>query len=189
LGAGCDSCHNDRDWKSTRFDHARTRFPLVGKHVPVKCTECHKTLRYKDAPRDCFSCHRKDDTHKLKFGTACESCHNARAWGIWSFDHNRRTKYMLDGGHAKVACERCHTQPAPNGKAAADVGTNCIGCHRRDDTHDGAFGPACEQCHFTDNWKRVRTRVGQRDTQALALAWALGHSSRLNDSVRREWQP
>jgi hypothetical protein len=148
---------------------------------------CHKTLLYKDAPRDCASCHRKDDAHKLTFGTACESCHNARAWGLWTFDHTRRTKYTLDGAHAKVPCARCHTQPAPGGKAAAEVGTNCIGCHRGDDAHDGAFGPACEQCHTSDNWKRIRSRVGQLDHQRLA--WALGRASLLSDGLRPEGVP
>jgi hypothetical protein len=190
LGARCDSCHNDRDWKLQRFDHAQTRFPLLGRHGPVKCADCHKTQRYKDAPRDCNGCHRKDDAHKLKFGTACESCHNTRAWGIWSFDHNRRTKYALDGAHTKVPCERCHTQSAPPGRLAADVGTNCIACHRRDDAHDGAFGPGCEQCHATDNWKRIRSRVGLHERQHQTRLWAaLGYSSRLSGATPQEPQP
>lgn len=177
LGPKCESCHSDRDWKVPRFDHAATRFPLVGKHLPVKCADCHKTARYKDAPRDCWSCHQKDDKHKLKFGTACESCHNARAWGLWDYDHARRAKYVLDGAHRKLACETCHTQPAPAGKAAASVGNTCIACHRRDDQHDGAFGPACEQCHVTDNWKRMKSRVGQQDPGSFDLRLALGTSS------------
>ncbi len=178
LGIKCESCHGDRDWKTTTFDHRNSRFPLVGRHVAVKCADCHKGPKYKDAPRDCYSCHKKDDTHKLKFGTACESCHNARAWGLWDYDHARRARYVLDGAHAKVACEKCHTQPAPAGKAAAEVGTNCVSCHRRDDVHDGAFGPACQQCHVTTDWKRVRTRVGAARVGDLAAArW--GASSRL----------
>ena len=187
-GTKCDSCHNDRDWKTTSFDHRQSRFPLLGKHVAVKCVECHTTPRYKDAPRDCYSCHKKDDTHKLKFGVGCDSCHNARAWGIWDYDHARRAKYKLDGAHAKVACEKCHTQPAPAGRPAADVGSTCIACHRRDDTHDGAFGPVCEQCHSTDNWKRIRTRVGEAANPAGRLGMALGHSSRLTRGVESRWR-
>lgn len=178
LGTKCESCHGDRDWKTTAFDHRNSRFPLVGRHVAVKCAECHKSPKYKDAPRDCYSCHKKDDTHKLKFGTACESCHNARAWGLWDYDHARRARYVLDGAHAKVACEKCHTQPAPAGKAAAEVGTNCVSCHRRDDVHDGAFGPVCQQCHVTTDWKRVKTRVGGARAGDLVVA-RLGASSRL----------
>lgn len=189
LGTKCESCHGDRDWKVPRFDHAATRFPLVGKHLPVKCEDCHKTARYKDAPRDCWSCHKKDDKHKLKFGTACESCHNARAWGIWDYDHARRAKYVLDGAHRKVACETCHSQPAPAGKAAANVGNTCISCHRRDDVHDGSFGPACEQCHVTENWKRVKTRVGDQTPPPEAMRLALGTSSRLTGGMPKGGQP
>ena len=190
LGPKCESCHTDRDWKVPRFDHAATRFPLVGKHLPVKCADCHRTARYKDAPRDCYSCHKKDDKHKLKFGTACESCHNARAWGIWDYDHARRAKYVLDGAHRKLACETCHTQPAPAGKLAADVGNTCVSCHRRDDVHDGAFGPACEQCHVTENWKRVKTRVGRHaPTPDAMLQLALGYSSYFNEGLPKGGRP
>jgi len=179
LGTRCDGCHSDRDWKMPRFDHTQTRFPLVGKHVRVRCADCHASARYKDAPRDCFGCHRKDDKHDARFGTACEGCHGARAWGLWDFDHTRRTKLVLDGSHVRVACERCHTQPAPAGKVAARLSTNCVGCHRRDDTHDGAFGPGCEQCHGTDHWRRIRTRIGGLEPWPPAAALPLGLSSHL----------
>jgi hypothetical protein len=185
LGNRCEACHNDRDWKTTRFDHGSTRFPLVGRHLPVKCADCHATLRYKDAPRDCWSCHRKDDKHKLKFGAACESCHNARSWGIWDYDHARRAKVALDGAHAKAACEKCHTQPAPAGRNAAEVGTSCVACHRRDDKHDGAFGSACEQCHYTDHWRRIRSRIGQASDGPGSGVGLFGYSSRLMQGADR----
>lgn len=160
VGAKCESCHDDRDWKKARFDHRQARFALLGRHLAVACKDCHATPRYRDAARDCYSCHKKDDRHKLKFGVACESCHNARAWGIWDFDHARRARYALDGAHAKVACEQCHAMPAPRGRNAAELGSSCNGCHRRDDRHDGAFGPGCNQCHVTESWKRIRSRLG-----------------------------
>lgn len=180
LGTRCEACHNDRDWKSTRFDHGLSRFALVGKHVAVKCKDCHASLRYKDAPSDCWGCHKQDDKHKLKFASACESCHNPRSWGIWDFDHTRRAKYLLDGAHVRVACEQCHKRPAPAGKAVAETGSACIACHRRDDTHDGAFGPLCEQCHYTDRWKRIRSRISFVDQQPNSWASVFGHSSRLS---------
>jgi hypothetical protein len=179
LGPQCESCHNDREWKLPQFDHAATRFPLVGKHLPVRCAECHKTASYKDAPRDCYGCHKKDDRHKLKFGAGCESCHNARAWGIWDYDHAKRARYVIGGAHRKLGCESCHTQPAPAGKAAAAVGNTCVSCHRRDDVHDGSFGANCEQCHVSESWKRVRSRVGAAPGAAPheAVARELGRAS------------
>lgn len=189
LSLKCETCHSDRDWKVGDFDHRKSRYPLVGKHVAVKCKDCHTTPRYKDAPRDCWSCHKKDDKHKLKFGVACESCHNARAWGLWDYDHIRRAKYALDGAHAKLACETCHKQPAPAGKAAAETGTTCIACHRRDDTHDGAFGPVCEQCHVTEHWKRTRNRVGAASDGTSGSAAVLGYASHLTRGAEPPRRP
>ncbi len=158
LGSRCESCHDDRKWTATSFDHARARFALVGAHVKVECKSCHATQRYRDAPRDCIGCHQKDDKHKARFGEKCESCHNQRDWRLWAFDHGRRTDYPLESGHAKVACEGCHVQPAARGKAAAPLDRSCLSCHRRDDVHDGAFGARCDQCHGATRWKQVSNR-------------------------------
>jgi hypothetical protein len=161
-GKACQSCHADKSWKVTSFDHARTRFALAGRHVTVECKDCHtgmpKSLRFRDAQRDCYSCHKKDDKHKLKLGLACESCHNVRSWKSWDFDHNRRSDYKLDGAHLKLACEACHLREAPKGKAIAPLSSTCIGCHRGDDVHDASFGMRCEQCHVTERWKRIVNR-------------------------------
>ena len=160
LGSKCEQCHGDGSWKTTQFDHSRSRFALTGRHITAPCKDCHETHRYKDAPKDCFSCHKNKDKHKEKFGMRCENCHNTRAWSVWEFDHDRRSTYRLDGAHRKVACESCHKQPAPKGKNAALVGASCIACHTNEDAHDGQFGNRCEQCHVAESWKKIRNRVG-----------------------------
>ena len=160
LGSKCEQCHGDKSWKTTQFDHSRSRFALTGRHITTPCKDCHETLRYKDAPKDCFSCHKNKDIHKEKFGMRCENCHNTRAWSVWDFDHDRRSTYRLDGAHRKVACESCHKQPAPKGKNAALVGAACIACHANEDAHDGQFGNRCEQCHAAESWKKIKNRVG-----------------------------
>jgi hypothetical protein len=173
LGEKCDKCHNDKVWKGISFDHAQSRFPLVGRHVAATCVSCHSSLRYKDAQMDCYSCHKADDKHKQKFGTQCESCHNPRAWRVWTFDHAVKTKFKLLGAHAKVTCESCHTERAPAGKLAAPVSTTCVSCHKADDVHDGGFGVRCEQCHSVDSWKNIKNRIGAltRPTTAGGTAW------------------
>ena len=160
LGDRCERCHTDRTWKDTTFDHARARFALTGRHLVVDCASCHASWRYRDAPRDCIGCHRKDDRHDRVLGVRCESCHTTRAWAIWSFDHDVKTRYPLLGGHVGVACERCHTAPAPAGKDAAPLATTCISCHRKNDVHGGGFGPRCETCHQVSSWKKIKNRVG-----------------------------
>ncbi len=159
-GKQCEQCHTDRSWKVEKFDHNLSRFPLTGRHGAVVCKDCHKNALFKDTPRDCYSCHKKEDKHKLKFGERCESCHNTRAWTTWDFDHTRRAKYPLDGAHNKVKCESCHKLEAPKGKDSASVGTTCVACHRSDDVHDGQFGMRCETCHQTEHWKKIKGRIG-----------------------------
>lgn len=161
LGEKCESCHGDNNWKTTQFDHGLSRFPLTGRHIAATCRSCHETLLYKNTPRDCGTCHKKDDKHKLKFGVRCESCHNTRAWPVWTFDHERKTKYRLEGAHRKVACEACHKSPAPAGRDIAPTPSSCVSCHRTDDPHEGQFGTRCEQCHSTDTWKSLKARLGQ----------------------------
>jgi hypothetical protein len=161
LGDKCESCHSDKAWKGTSFNHGKSRFPLTGKHVITECSKCHTTFRYKDAARDCYSCHKGEDKHKRVFGTRCESCHNTRAWTTWSFDHNTRTKYRLETSHAQVACDACHKQVAPAGKDSAPLSTTCVACHRSSDVHNGGFGPRCEQCHLVESWKIIKNRFGR----------------------------
>jgi hypothetical protein len=162
LGERCESCHTDVNWRVARFDHAATRYPLAGRHLVVACKSCHQSLRYREAPRDCTGCHRKDDTHKATLGVQCESCHNVRAWALWDFDHDRGTNYRLEGKHRKLRCDACHSQPAPVGRKAAPVGRDCMACHRKDDVHEGRFGRRCEQCHGNDDWKRLKQATAPR---------------------------
>lgn len=158
LGKSCDSCHSDTRWTGVDYDHNRSAFKLLGAHRSTKCADCHKSLRYKDTPSDCYSCHKKDDTHKLRLGTGCDSCHTTRAWRLWRFDHNKDTRYTLEPGHVRVACADCHRQPAPAGKKVAPLGTRCVTCHAKDDVHDQSFGNRCEQCHQATRWKDTLLR-------------------------------
>ncbi len=151
LGKDCASCHSDATWKNTRFDHNKTKFPLTGGHRVAKCQDCHKSTRYREAPSTCIGCHKKEDVHKQALGDKCDSCHVTRSWAVWSFDHDRSTKFLLDGAHRKVACATCHKQPL-----SQVIGANCDTCHQRDDVHNGGFGRRCDQCHVTTDWRTLR---------------------------------
>ncbi|MEY4139701.1 MAG: hypothetical protein RLZZ371_1883 [Pseudomonadota bacterium] len=160
LSSDCGTCHNDKSWKGTSFNHAMARFALAGRHLLLECKSCHLTLRYKDARSDCYSCHQKHDKHKLAFGKQCESCHNVRAWVLVSFDHDKQTSYPLEGAHRQVACEKCHTKPAATDKRSAPIGSKCVSCHQGHDIHSGAFGQRCELCHQVQSWKKFRRQLG-----------------------------
>jgi hypothetical protein len=187
-GKQCEQCHSDRSWKVDKFDHNLSRFPLMGRHIVVVCKDCHKSNLFRETPRDCYACHTKDDKHKLKFGERCAVCHNTRAWPIWEFDHDKRTKYRLDGAHKKVKCESCHKQEALKGKDSAPVDTSCIACHRADDAHDGQFGMRCETCHSVEGWKKLSRRIGGSNQPLPELVAAtmpiLGQSSHFMRQAR-----
>jgi hypothetical protein len=157
LGRQCDQCHTTRDWKQeVRFDHAKSRFPLLGAHLKTECKACHVTPAFKDAKRECVACHSKDDKHKARLGAQCGECHNARSWKLWDFDHAKRTQYPLDGAHAKVGCVDCHK--LAGGDKILVLPTNCVACHQADDVHGGNFGGRCERCHDPRSFRDVTIR-------------------------------
>jgi hypothetical protein len=147
-GKRCQDCHTENNWRVEKFDHNKSRFPLIASHVRVECKKCHQTPVFKNTPMECFSCHEKDDVHKRRLGTDCERCHNSRTWKSWDFDHNK-TKFRIDGGHAKLECYSCHSAPMVKGKS---MEMTCFSCHAKDDVHKRSFGLDCARCHTTKNW-------------------------------------
>jgi hypothetical protein len=157
-GKKCESCHNERSWTKTTFNHNRmSKFPLLGGHALVQCKKCHAAPTYKDAKSDCWSCHEKDDskTHKRRFGTECQDCHNARNWKAWDFDHDK-AGFKLGGAHKKVGCYKCHDRPV-DGKVKLPGA--CGSCHDREDVHNGSYGDQCQRCHDGDKWSKIKIGV------------------------------
>ncbi len=155
LGPKCESCHIEESWTKAKFDHQRMSvFPLLGRHALVTCKKCHAASTFKDASKDCFGCHEKDDAHKRRLGTECQTCHTARSWQAWDFDHSK-TNFKLDGPHKKVAskCNSCHQKPM---EKKVLLTTACGSCHDRDDVHNGNFGDRCDRCHDGNDWKHVK---------------------------------
>lgn len=64
--------------KNSNFDHGKTNFPLTGKHKQVRCENCH-TRTLIDTPRDCLSCHKRDDVHRGR-RPDCARCHTTNRW-------------------------------------------------------------------------------------------------------------
>jgi hypothetical protein len=159
--ATCKSCHVMPNWKpagmNAVFDHQRSQYPLAGKHVGLPCKSCHKKSDFKQpvAHNRCMDCHQPGP-HKDQFanrgdGGECASCHKVEGFKPATFDaaKHRATRFLLDGRHAAVGCDKCH---AP--RAAATVyrvtDTRCAACHA--DVHAGQFRQApyagqCEPCH------------------------------------------
>ena len=160
LGEKCESCHNERSWKTTNFDHNETKFPLRDKHRDTKCEACH-TGGFIGAKgkikleTSCVSCHRKDDDkkgHKGRYGDKCDSCHTAKDWKGGLFNHDRDTRYSLKGKHVSTQCDACHL-PEKGNIYKFKWETACIACHKKDDKHKGQLSEKCETCHNEKRWQ------------------------------------
>lgn len=150
-GPDCARCHTTSQWKSAKYDHLKeTGFALVGAHDRLDCLSCHRSGNYKlQVPKDCFGCHRAQDTHAQRFGVQCANCHDSEHWKPGSpYDHLGRHKFALVGAHARITCYACHTAPTAQQKLA----TSCEGCHRSEDPHGGALTGGCDRCHGQEQW-------------------------------------
>lgn len=154
-GPACRACHDGVDRFGHRaFDHARTKFALVGKHATARCEQCHTKVTtakaFAQAPSACVACHTRDDLHGGRLGKACETCHTATSWKDLvpgGFDH-AKTRFPLTGAHVKVTCEDCHW----HGRLAGTPRV-CELCHPRPRDH---FTGTCEQCHTTASWRGAK---------------------------------
>jgi hypothetical protein len=152
LGTQCSSCHDVNAWKPANFDHDKIAFVLLGAHRTVACAKCHASQRFRDAPGECLGCHAKDDAHKGSLGSECVRCHNTRDWRLGEFDHRKETHFALEGGHARLSCDRCHRGGALD---SPNLSSECVSCHSGDDKHEGAFGRKCDRCHTTQTFTEI----------------------------------
>ncbi len=147
LGNQCTDCHTTSGWKPSSFNHNNSIFKLTGQHSNVACSNCHKDMKFKGTPTNCFSCHEQDDNHNGTLGTNCAACHSTAAWKPSTFDHSN-SAFPLTGKHTSAACAKCHVNNVFKGTP-----TNCFACHAQDDNHNGTFGQNCAACHSTSGWK------------------------------------
>lgn len=162
----CKSCHNDRSFSEAPFDHTQTTFALTGKHEPLECAACHKTVGgqsavpaakrvadFRGLSTACATCHT--DVHQGKLGATCETCHSSATFSVTTFTHQTAAAFF-EGQHAGLTCAKCHVpsgplQPARTGQLTVlnvqyrGLGTTCLTCHK--DVHLGQEGTQCESCH------------------------------------------
>ncbi len=147
----CNACHGVVAFlPATGFDHARTRFPLLGSHARVACTGCHfraadgQPVQFTGLRGACAACHK--DVHAGQFASSgpvreCGDCHGPEGtFKIAAFDHGR-TRFALDGRHAKVACVQCHRRaPGPDGQPTVHYRLGpktCAACHKNPHARGG----------------------------------------------------
>ena len=193
----CTTCHTQNEWKIKKFDHKITRYPLRGEHAEIDCTKCHrqskgistkdtKQYRWLGLKSDCLSCHAdfhafdKHRAHKYKNLNQCLECHNESKWKeIHNFDHDKDTKYIIDGKHSTLKCSECHT---PTRTKIVDKQKfalarlyhwpdldkkTCETCHKS--PHKKTFYAEfqkrkCNVCHVTTGWLDQPGKAGNRFT-------------------------
>jgi hypothetical protein len=179
LGGSCTDCHDTFGWRGAdpgRFDHSRTRYPLVGAHRPLACEKCH-TARQKTAPLSfaaCSDCHADEHRGQLAGradGGRCEACHDEKSFrpAHYGLDEHAASAYPLEGSHRAVPCFACHpkvaaaTLPAASPATGTTVqlrfdSTRCDACH--EDPHRGeaerwVTEGDCIACHDLTGWHAV----------------------------------
>ena len=181
FGTSCETCHKPTKWQDVTFDHSSTAFPLIGKHMDLVCSSCHASGVYKGTPKDCYSCHAKDDNHNGQLGTDCSTCHVPIGWSNVTFDHNS-TAFPLTGKHTQLNCSLCHQPGQYKGTP-----TDCGSCHGEPTFHVGAFGTNCAQCHTTSGWTPAPfigthpTRSGENLLKHHGATCKTCHTSTVND--------
>jgi hypothetical protein len=141
LGEKCEQCHVETG--DNIFNHnTMAAFRLDGKHLTVRCSDCHPSVTFKPRPTDCFGCHPEPAVHKGQYGTGCAQCHTTRTWEDVKPLHDVGD-FSLKGMHDNLACERCHK----DNRQLAGSGNLCINCHRQDDIHNNSLAPRCGECH------------------------------------------
>jgi hypothetical protein len=201
FGAACSRCHVTQGFdriEATRFDHDRTRYPLRGAHARVKCATCHdeKTAWGKKPPfAACGGCHRDahgGQTTVAGKATDCAACHGVDAFAPSTFTvaQHAKTRYPLEGAHARVACRDCHGRKPPGTAAqvSAALGSagvwlhpasgRCVECHH--DPHEGRFAPGgeraraedCVACHTMAAFRPSRVDATMHDRARFALEGA-----------------
>ena len=182
-GGECGPCHDTGGFSPTLFGvelHATTSFPLEGLHAMAACSACHEgeerpRLSFHVEGSDCVSCH--DNPHGDQFSTemregGCAHCHSATGWDRPRIDH---TTWPLDGVHAMVTCESCHSPSEEDrrlgrGASYRGVPRECEGCH--EDEHAGQFRTsepllACNACHDTSSFEILQWDHAARTGYAL----------------------
>jgi hypothetical protein len=172
----CSKCHTENDWKKIHdFTHNQsTRYPVDGKHLELKCAECHIPTNPKNQThiknknigiyhwdkldtKTCENCHANPHIGQFKkelLEKKCSTCHTTESWSAMKagtgFDHSK-TRFPLLDSHTKTTCASCHNI---NGKQVFKFKSFeqkfCIDCHNN--VHKDQFSAKfsaqnCSNCH------------------------------------------
>jgi hypothetical protein len=118
------------------FDHTATGFPLRGRHLNLKCEQCHLSGVFEGTPRECKICHIQGNPRSAMYvpsnhvplessafrSSDCTDCHTDISFGGAHFAHANVTPGQ---------CSVCHNGVNAQGKSKNHIPTNqsCDACH------------------------------------------------------------
>lgn len=172
---GCIDCHDRTHFAPPRFDgakHAKTGFPLTGRHAETACRSCHRPhapdvpAKFVGTATSCAACH--PDAHDGFFATrlaaappggtgrekardGCAGCHDTASFAKLPrpFAHGEHTGFALRDAHAEAECAACHrTREVADGHGrkfgtVAETFGTVTGCATcHADPHGGIFDRA-----------------------------------------------
>ena len=128
--ADCAACHDVTTFVTSTFTvalHAKSAYPLEGRHREVACGTCHGRrpesvpgaslgaagVQLRPKHEACADCHRSPHGTQLAGNVkamACVGCHDLRAFKPARFtaaDH-AKTAFALTGAHGRTECRACH---------------------------------------------------------------------------------
>jgi hypothetical protein len=159
--------------------------PVISGHAKFEadCRNCHVAFAKTEQNTLCLDCH-KDVARDLRTGAGyhgkspnvskagCVSCHTdhqGREADIVHLDkdtfNHRFTDFPLRGTHQGVACNDCHIPE----KLFREAETQCIACHKDDDSHKGNLGDRCASCHNEQNWLAAVTTFDHAESTGYPL--------------------
>jgi hypothetical protein len=182
----CETCHATRGWKTLPpgfdFDHAKTKYPLLGKHAQIACSACHLHDDFKKGIpfATCKACHTPDP-HKGQFNARpnqgeCSECHTLEGWrpSLFGVNEHDTSPFPLKSRHAAVRCQQCHFPAGKDANYKVKFAL-CSDCH--EDPHDNQFSAApytniCEDCHTIQDWHRTTYTIAKHLNSRFPLGGA-----------------
>ncbi len=153
FGQDCAGCHTPTDWKTVKFDHSKSSFPLTGLHKNVACAKCHINGQFKGTSTICSACHQEPQFHLGLFPNPCETCHSTNGWSPAIFNQNhtfplnhpdvKSCKDCHTNTLNEYTCFTCHDQNRMTSKHAEEGIrniSNCIQCHASGQKEEGGGG-------------------------------------------------
>jgi len=194
----CSQCHRDDSWKVNGiydsikpnklpppphfFHNIETKYRVDGKHLDVRCNECHVKVDPSDTrgnatrqyswpdlnQKTCESCHKNPHIGKFPptlMNRKCNECHITSSWTKLpqlekNFDHNNLTRFELTGRHQDITCAACHLRDGRDVYKFQNASSGfCTSCHKN--IHSDQFRPdyrseACLTCHDTTSFTKLK---------------------------------